>query len=149
MPCSKGGNCNSGNVARRAFANERIFSEITGIPTNIIQGFGVLWSAIRSGHRIDEKKFEEKCNSMLDLFFASPEVNWYGLSPSAHKLLVHGADIIRHSILPVGILAEDPAEGSNKLHRMHRQNQTRKISHETTMEDLISRKLHQSDPVVL
>ena len=149
MPCSKGGNCNSGNVARRAFANESIFSEITGIPTSIIQGFGVLWSAIRSGHRIDAERFEAKCNSLLDLFFASPEVNWYGLSPSAHKLLVHGADIIRHSILPVGILAEDPAEGSNKLHRMHRQNHTRKISHETTMEDLISRKLHQSDPVVL
>ena len=148
-PCSRGGNCNSGNVARRAFANAGTFSEITGIPISVIEGFGVLWSAIRSGQRLDDEKFEAKCNSVLDTFFASPEVNWYGLSPSAHKLLVHGADIIRHSILPVGILAEDPAEGSNKLHRIHRQNHTRKISHETTMDDLISRKLHQSDPIVL
>jgi len=36
------------------------------------------------------------------------------MPPTAHKLLMHGGDIIRSFQLPMGMLSEDAQEGRNK-----------------------------------
>ena len=57
------------------------------------------------------------------------------MPPTVHKLLIHGADISKEAILPVGQLSEDALESRNKDIRKLRLHNTRKISREATNED--------------
>lgn len=64
-----------------------------------------------------------------------------------HKLLMHGAEIIEHAIVPIGLLSEDAQEANHKFIRDYRENYSRKISRVANNEDIIHNIL-QSDPVI-
>ena len=70
------------------------------------------------------------------------------MPPTVHKLLIHGADISKEAILPVGQLSEDVLESRNKDIRKFRLHNTLKISREATNEDLFRRLLLTSDPLI-
>lgn len=42
------------------------------------------------------------------------EYGWHPMTPTMHKILLHGADIIENAILPIGQLSEEAAEARNK-----------------------------------
>ena len=70
---------------------------------------------VTSGLPIDPDKFGEYCLEVADLYdaaFNKDGVTWYPMSPTLHKILFHGADIIR--LLPpsilMGFLSEEPSE---------------------------------------
>lgn len=65
-----------------------------------------------------------------------------------HKLLVHGADIVRFHHLPFGQLSEEALEARHKDCRRFREHNTRKISRVATNTDLFRMLLVTSDPVV-
>lgn len=65
-----------------------------------------------------------------------------------HKVLVHGHDIIKHCIIPIGQLSEEAQESRNKDYRNYRERFTRKISRLHTNTDLINRLLITSDPII-
>lgn len=67
---------------------------------------------------------------------------------SVHKILVHGAEIINASLLPIGQMSEDAQESSNKYIKKFRENFTRKCSRVKSMENVFLRLLLTSDPFI-
>lgn len=73
---------------------------------------------------------------------------FYPLSPSVHKMLIHGASIIEHTLLPIGMMSEEVQERRNKSVRKFREHHSRKFSRLTNIEDVFKRLMLTSDPVV-
>lgn len=70
------------------------------------------------------------------------------MSATLHKILVHGSEIVRHSVLPVGMLAEEASEARNKYYKNGRLQHSRKISRSATLADVFYRAMDSSDPLV-
>lgn len=56
---------------------------------------------------------------------------------TVHKILFHGAEIIKHAIMPIGQLSEEATEARHKQFRKYRLEYTRKA----TNEDLLNHSL--------
>ena len=115
VPLPHGGTSNTGNVARKAFENAAIFSEITGFPVDLIEDLDLLIQLMSSGQKFDPKIFETLANDWLRRFHGNDEVNWHWPSPSIHCLLVHGTELL--IILPCapGLTSEEASEHANKV----------------------------------
>ena len=50
------------------------------------------------------------------------------MTPTLHKVLVHGPDIVENALLPIGQLSEEAAEARNKHFREYRLSYARKFS---------------------
>ncbi|CAH1099302.1 unnamed protein product [Psylliodes chrysocephalus] len=144
VPKAGFGNTNDGNTSRRFFADPECSSRITGVSVNLIQRFKVILEVISSGNSIDVDKFEaytyETAKLYTDLY------DWHPMSPTIHKVLMHGAEVISHAILPIGQLSEEAAEARNKHLRQYRLNFARKFSRVDCNRDVLYRLLLSSDP---
>lgn len=67
---------------------------------------------------------------------------------TVHKLLVHGYNVIKHALLPIGQLSEEAQECRHKEVKHYREHNTRKYCRRATMEDLIHTLLYTSDPLM-
>ena len=65
-----------------------------------------------------------------------------------HKLLIHGPDIIKGAILPIGKFSEKSLEVRNKDFRCYKQDNTGKFLRIATMSDLLNTLLYSSNPVI-
>ena len=70
---------------------------------------------------------------------------WHPMSPTFYKILVHGAQVIRHTILPIGQLTKEVAEVRNKNFRQYRIKFSRKFSGEDCNRDIMNRLILSSD----
>lgn len=52
--------------------------------------------------------------------------NWYYMTATVHKIVLHGNDVIKHCLLPIGQLFEEPSEARNKHYKSFREHFTRK-----------------------
>lgn len=62
--------------------------------------------------------------------------------------MIHGSQVIRFALLPIGQLSEEAQESRNKDYRRIREHNTRKSSRLNTTEDLVHMLLASSDPVI-
>lgn len=115
------GSSNDGNTARRFFENAAISAEITGVDEDLIHRFHVILQVISSGYDIDNEKFKDYCVNTARLFVAL--YPWYYMPTSIHKVLIHGAEIVKYALLPIGQLSEDAQESRNKDIKNFRLNQ--------------------------
>lgn len=67
---------------------------------------------------------------------------------SVHKILIHGAEIIQHRLLPIGQLSEEVIEARHKEFRQYRRENTRKSNRRITNEDMLHSLLISSDPYI-
>ena len=58
MPNPHGGNSNTGLVAKTAFENYNVFSEITKFPLDLLQDLHFMLVALRCGKEIDAESYE-------------------------------------------------------------------------------------------
>ncbi|XP_026331961.1 uncharacterized protein LOC113239252 [Hyposmocoma kahamanoa] len=144
VPKAGFGNSNSGNTARRFFSDPETASEITGIDIGLIQKFKVILEAISSGHEIDETKFANFAQETAELYVKL--YGWHPMTPTLHKILIHGNTIIKHALLPIGQLSEEAAEARNKHFRSYRLDFARKFSRVLCNKDIFNRLLLSSDP---
>lgn len=70
------------------------------------------------------------------------------MSPTVHKVLMHGAQVISDAILPIGQLSEEAAEARNKHFRKYRVDFARKFSRIDCNRDVLNRLLLTSDPMI-
>ena len=146
QPKSGYGSTNIGNTARVFFKNFKKSAKITGIDEDIIHRFYIILQTISCGYEIDTKKFKEYAMETATKFvFLYP---WYYMPTSVHKVLIHGAEIISHAILPIGQLGEEAQEAKNKDFKFIREHRTRKDSPEHTNIDLFNYFLLSSDPII-
>lgn len=141
------GNTNTGNAARRFFANPETTAEITKLDVNLIRRLAVILQCISSGEKIQVQKFKLYCDETANLFVEL--YPWYNMPASLHKLLIHGSQIVDHlSVVPIGFLSEEASEARNKDFRKFREYHTRKHSSIATNEDILHNLLLSSDPLL-
>lgn len=140
------GTSNDGNTTRRFFQHPSESAEITGLNLLLIQKFAVLLQVIACNKRIDTVKFENYAKNTAELYIDL--YGWYYMPPTVHKILIHGSEIIKHAIIPIGQMSEEAQEARNKDFRHFRERNTRKISRKATNEDLLHQLLISSDPYI-
>lgn len=140
------GTTNDGNTARRFFQQPALASSITGIDKDLIHRFSVILRTLSCGYAINTDAFHEYARDTAMKFVAL--YPWYYMPSSIHRILIHGADIIKKAVLPIGLLSEEALESRNKDLRNYRELHTRKMSREKTMEDLFHALLYSSDPII-
>lgn len=146
VPKAGYGNTNDGNTSRRFFQNAECSSRITGIDINLINRFKVILEVISSGHEIDHQKFDDYAQDTAKLYVGL--YGWHPMSPTVHKILMHGAQVIAEAILPIGQLSEEAAEARNKHFRKYRVDYARKFSRTECNRDILNRLLLTSDPFI-
>jgi len=140
------GNSNDGNTARRIFANTKLFASITLFDEVILNNFYYILIAVSCEFSISPKKYRKFCKDTFNLYMKT--YPWYPMSPTVHKILVHGADIINLCIVPVGCLGENASEARNKHYKMDRRSHARKNSRLSNMADVFNRAMDSSDPLI-
>ena len=115
LPNPHGGNSNTGAVAKKAFANPKIFSEITGCPVDIIEDLGVLLTAMRCGRKLSPEYYQILADDWLQRFHSNPDLDWNWMSPTVHAIVVHGPDLIRVLPCAPGLSTEEVGEANNKV----------------------------------
>lgn len=96
--------------------------------------------------KINSVKFAEYAIGTAALYINL--YRWYPTTPTVHKVLIHGKDIIDNFLLPIGMLGEDAQESRHKDVRYYIEHNTRKMSRKETNEDLMKILLISSDPVI-
>lgn len=70
------------------------------------------------------------------------------MPPTVHKVLIHGRQILEHSVLPPGCLAEEASEARNKIYKHDREFHARKDSRIHNLKDIFNRAMETSDPLI-
>lgn len=146
IPKANFGNTNDGNTSRRFFEDPQLASDITGINYDLIYRFKVILEAISSGRIIHSEKYDQYALDTARLYVDL--YPWHPMTPTMHKILIHGAVIIKNALLPIGQLSEETAEARNKHFRLYRQEFARKFSRENCNRDILNRLLLTSDPLI-
>ena len=120
------GNTNDGNTIRRFFADLELAGAITGVDVNLLYRFKVILEVISSGHKINTEKYFKYATDTVEMYVRL--YPWHPMTPTMHKVLIHGAIVIQNALLPIGQLSEDAAEARNKYFRLYRQEFARKFS---------------------
>lgn len=94
------GTTNDGNTARTFFRNAEKSAEITGVNINLIKRFKNILMVMASGQDINIDTFDEYGVQTVKLFVSL--YPWFYMPSSVHKILIHGVDVIRFAILPIG-----------------------------------------------
>lgn len=140
------GNSNDGNTSRRFFDSPDLVAEITGLDMNFIDRIKIILEVLSSGYTIDIKKFKtytaETAQNYVELY------SWHPMTPTMHKILIHGPLVVEKALLPIGQMSEEAAEARNKHFRNYRQNYARKCSRKSCNMDVINRLLLSSDPLL-
>lgn len=137
VPKANFGNTNDGNTSRRFFNDHQLSSEITGINIDLIYRLKIILEVISSGHSIDTQKFSAYTRETAELYVQL--YPWYPMTPTLHKILIHGPEVVEKALLPIGQLSEEAAETRNKFIRSYRLNFARKFSRETCNMDVLNR----------
>jgi len=142
------GNTNTGNTFRAFFAEHslRQVAQITGLDYDILENCRKLCLAMRYSHIVDGSKFELLCKETLDKIRAT--YSWYPLSPSMHKLLVHGHLFLESGVLSMNEMAEDSLESFHKVFKKLRRSNARLTSFKDNNRDLFHRLLLKTDPLI-
>lgn len=142
------GNTNNGNTARRFFSDPDLTSKITGVNIKLIKRFGLILRMLSStsSTKIPTEFFDKFTFETAALYVRL--YPWFFMPPSIHKILLHGAKVMQHFLLPIGQYSEEVAKARNKDFRHFREFHTRKYSRLVTNQDLIHKLLVSSDPYI-
>jgi hypothetical protein len=141
------GNTNDGNMSRRFFADPELAGAITGIDVNLIYHFKVILEVISIEHKINTEKYSKYATVTAEVYVRL--YPWHPMTPTMHKILIHGAIAVENTLLPMGQLSEEAAEARNKYFRLYQQNFARKCSRVSCNLDVRNRLLLSSDPVII
>lgn len=146
MPRSGGsGNSNDGNTARRFFDAIEIVATITNFDIRLLQKFRTILEVICCGKKVDAEKFGRFAMDTAKLYVEL--YPWYYMPSSVHKILIHGAKIINHHTVPIGMLSEEAQEHRNKDLKEFRR-KSRKCSRTNSNEDIIHTFCTTSDLLI-
>lgn len=70
------------------------------------------------------------------------------MSPSVHKLLMHGCHITRQFPLPIAYFAEDAGESMHKIYRETIKRHSRRNSRANALIDTFNRAVYITDPKI-
>lgn len=87
----------------------------------------------------DPVKFDDFVNTTAKRYVEL--YGWHPMSPTLHKIFMHGTQVIASHIVPIGQLTEEAAEARNKHFRKYRVYFARKFSRVNRNRDILNRLL--------
>ncbi|KAL4104078.1 hypothetical protein QTP88_019391 [Uroleucon formosanum] len=103
-------------LSKKKIIQQRFKNEMSLNVDIVKQGIGttndVILQVISSGQQVNHIKFGNYCLKTAERYISL--YKWYYMPSSVHKLLLHGAEIIQHAIVPIGQLSEEAQEAQNK-----------------------------------
>ena len=88
----KGGNSNTGPLAKNVFKNAKVSSKILGVPEELMTLLWDLLKSINSSQMQDVTIFKEKAERLFNMWI---QVFRRTMSANLHTLIAHGADYMR------------------------------------------------------
>lgn len=140
------GNTNDGNTARRAFEDTDLLAECLGLNNQLLRNFRTILIALSCHLPIDPTLFENLCYSTAEIYVSN--YVWFPMPSTVHKILIHAADIMRNSLLPIGMLGEEASEARNKNYKQYRRDHSRKHDRTANLTDVFNRIMDTSDPII-
>ena len=67
---------------------------------------------------------------------------------TVHKILIHSIEVIKHALLPIGMLSEEAIKARQKQIRKYRECHARKMSNESNIQEVLHFILVSFDPVI-
>jgi hypothetical protein len=77
------------------------------VDLSLIKNCKIILEVISSGHKINVEKFNKFATETAELYVKL--YGWYPMTPTLHKVLIHGPAIIENAMLPIGQLSEEAA----------------------------------------
>jgi hypothetical protein len=145
-PSKGGGNSMNGSVCRKLFRDPVKLARVLELDEELVCRLAIILKIVNCKFDIDPEKFEKYATYTYKLFVK--KYVWYKMPCNLHKLLAHGAYVMRTSPLPIGLTSEESQESKNKLYRNFRQFHARKTSREDNIKDVFTRAFLLSDPFV-
>ena len=140
------GTSNTGNLARRCFAEPEKFAKALEIDEHLICNVATIITAFKCKKPLNLDKLEKFAIATNDLhFYYYP---WARMNPSLHKLLIHGCQIARKFPLPMAYFSEDAVESMHKFYRDWIKNRSRQNSRLNRILDTFNNALYYSDPKI-
>ena len=96
----------TGNTARVFFEKYEQVAKLLEVPEFLVHDLGVMWEAVVASVPIDPEKFGNFCELFVAKFSFDPTINWYEFSPTLHKVIVHGRQVMEFFDIPLGWLSE-------------------------------------------
>lgn len=142
------GTTNSGNTARRFFdkRNRSIIAKTLDIDAKLISRLSTILEVISSNKNIKTDRFKEYCDKTADKWVEF--YPWKFMTPTVHKVLIHGSSIIESLGSNIGSLSEEAQEANNKIFRACKDRHSRTISAEANNQDIMRYLLVGSDPYI-
>jgi len=137
---------NDGNTARRAFQDPKLFSECLGLDYTFVFNLKTILIALSCKFPINSVLFNKLCLDTAKIYVS--HYSWFSMPSSLHKVLIHGAQIIENSTLPVGMLGEEASEARNKHYKSYRNEHCRKHDCTANLHDMFCRLMDTSDPII-
>lgn len=111
----------------------------------LVKRFYIILQTITSGQTINVYAFEEYAKETAQLYVRL--YSWYynNMPATVHKILFHGAEVIKCALLPIGHLSEEAAEARNRDFKRYREVRSRKCNREFANEDILNNLLISSD----
>lgn len=88
-------------------------AEITRIDVNLIYHLIVILETISSEHKINTELFSAYAMKTAQLYVT--HYPWHPMTPTMHKILVHGSAVIEKALLPVGQLSEEASMARDNI----------------------------------
>lgn len=119
---------NTGNTARRFFnpKNHATVAKILGINKKLIARFSVILGVISADRKVKIDRFKKYCRETAELWVKL--YSWKNMTPTVHKVLIHGWAIIENLGFNIGRYSEEAQEAINKIFREARAKKSRGIS---------------------
>lgn len=114
---------------------------------DLIKKFKTILNALCTTHYINPDKFQEFASDTAELYKTMYGA-WRTMSPTVHKVLAHGGNVMKYHILPLGELSEEAQEAANKNYKKYRLHNARKNSRVNQNKDLFFMLLTSSDPLI-
>lgn len=87
-------------MGRKLFQNWEKFSEITEVDADLIRRLGTILIALSCGHELDHDAFGAYARHAANIFV--DKYDWYRMPVTMHKILMHGAEVIKNHLIPIG-----------------------------------------------
>lgn len=134
-------------MARKFFSDPEKSAHLLEVDGSLVRRFAkIILQTLASGEKIKVDAFDNFAKKTAEDYVTL--YAWYYMPASIHKILLHGSDVIKHAILPIGKLSEEAGEARNKEFRKARKEHTRKISRQVCNEDILKYLLITSDPLI-
>jgi len=101
--------------SKKSFLKCQQLSSITDFDETLLNKLHVILVAISCNHYVNSEKFRIFCEKTFDLYMH--KYPWYPMSPTIHKVLVHGFQINNSTLVPLGCLGENVSEARNKIYK--------------------------------